>query len=115
MVAKMVLEPLVEPVFHTDSYGYRPRKSALDAVGKARQRCLQMDWVIDLDIQDFFGSLDHELMMKAVRHHTDLKWVHLYAERWLKAPLQRADGMRQERSAGTPQGGVATPLTQKVI
>ena len=112
MVAKMVLDPLVEPVFHPDSYGYRPRKSALDAVGKARQRCLAMDWVIDLDIQDFFGSLDHELMMKAVRHHTNLKWIHLYVERWLKAPLQRADGTLQERSAGTPQGGVASPYSR---
>jgi RNA-directed DNA polymerase len=115
MVAKMVLEPLVEPVFHQDSYGYRPGKSALDAVGKARQRCLEMDWVIDLDIQDFFGSLDHELMMKAVRHHTNLKWIHLYVERWLKAPLQRADGTLQERSAGTPQGGVASPVLSNLF
>jgi RNA-directed DNA polymerase len=111
----MVLEPLVEPMFHPDSYGYRPCKSALDAVGKARQRCLEMDWVLDLDIQDFFGSLDHELMMKAVRHHTDLKWLHLYAERWLKAPLQRADGTLQERSAGTPQGGVASPVLSNLF
>lgn len=110
MVTKMVLEPLVEPQFHPDSYGYRPGKSALDAVGKARKRCLDMNWVIDLDIQDFFGSLDHELMMKAVRHHTDLKWIHLYVERWLRAPLPMADGTLKERSAGTPQGGVASPV-----
>jgi len=110
MVAKMTLEPKVEPEFHTDSYGYRPGKSALDAVGKARERCLRMDWVIDLDIRDFFGSLDHNLMMKAVRHHTDLKWIHLYVQRWLTAPVQREDGTLEERTAGTPQGGVISPL-----
>lgn len=109
-VAKLVLEPLVEPIFHRDSYGYRPGRSALDAVGVARKRCWRMDWVIDLDIRDFFGSLDHELMMKAVKRHTDLKWIHLYAERWLKAPLQLEDGELKERNAGTPQGGVISPL-----
>jgi group II intron reverse transcriptase/maturase len=114
-VAKMVLEPLLEPVFHPDSYGYRPNKSALDAVGQARKRCLEMDWVIDLDIRDFFGSLDHELMMKALRHRTEVQWVHLYAERWLKAPLQREDGSLESGVSGTPQGGVVTPFTQKVI
>jgi len=110
MVAKLVLEPLVEPKFHPDSYGYRPSRSALDAVGVARKRCWRKDWVIDLDIRDFFGSLDHGLMMKAVKFHTDLKWVHLYVERWLKAPLQLADGTRKERGSGTPQGGVISPL-----
>jgi RNA-directed DNA polymerase len=110
MVAKLTLEPLVEPGFHEDSYGYRPGKSALDAVGAARARCRRMDWVIDLDISDFFGSLDHELMMKAVKHHTDLAWIHLYVERWLKAPVQRADGSIELRTAGTPQGGVVSPL-----
>lgn len=110
MVAKMTLEPLVEPKFHQDSYGYRPARSALDAVGTARKRCWKMDWVIDLDIRDFFGSLDHELMMKAVKYHTDLKWLHLYVDRWLKAPLQVADGTLKERTSGTPQGGVVSPL-----
>lgn len=110
MVAKLVLEPLVEPKFHPDSYGYRPGRSALDAVGVARKRCWRKDWVIDLDIRDFFGSLDHGLMMKAVEFHTDLKWVYLYVERWLKAPLQLADGTRKERRSGTPQGGVISPL-----
>jgi group II intron reverse transcriptase/maturase len=109
-VAKMVLEPFLEPVFHPDSFGYRPNKSALDAVGQARKRCLEMDWVIDLDIRDFFGSLDHELMMKALRHRTEVQWVHLYAERWLKAPLQREDGSLEPRVSGTPQGGVISPL-----
>jgi len=110
MVAKLTLEPRVEPVFHRDSYGYRPGKSALDAVKVARERCLRMDWVIDLDIRDFFGSLDHGLLMKAVRHHTELKWIHLYVERWLKAPVQRVDGTLEPRTAGTPQGGVISPL-----
>jgi len=73
MVAKMTFEPMVEPVFHHDSYGYRPHKSALDAVDAARKRCWQMDWVIDLDIRDFFGSIDHELMLKAVKRHTNPK------------------------------------------
>lgn len=110
MVAKLVLEPLVEPVFHPDSYGYRPGKSALDAVGKARERCMRMDWVIDLDIKGFFDNLRHDLVLKALRHHTDLKWLHLYVERWLKAPLQREDGSLEDRPTGTPQGGVISPL-----
>jgi len=110
MVAKLTLEPRVEPVFHPDSYGYRPGKSALDAVGVARERCLRMDWVIDLDIRDFFGSLDHDLLLKAVRHHTDLKWVQLYVARWLTAPQELGDGTREIRRRGTPQGGVISPL-----
>jgi group II intron reverse transcriptase/maturase len=109
-VAKMVLEPMVEPQFHPDSYGYRPGKSALDAVAAARQRCWRMDWVIDLDISAFFDNLRHDLVMKAVAHHTDLKWLHLYVERWLKAPLQLKDGTLKDRTAGTPQGGVVSPL-----
>ena len=115
MVAKLTFEPMGEPMFHPDSYGYRPGKSALDAVGKARKRCLSRDWVIDLDIRDFFGSLDHELMMKAVEHHTDLKWIHLYMQRWLKAPLQLADGTLRERIAGTPQGGVISPVAANLF
>jgi len=106
----MVLEPMVEPKFHPDSYGYRPGKSALDAVGMARQRCWRMDWVIDLDISGFFDNLSHELVIKAVKHHTDTKWLHLYMERWLKAPLQLEDGTLKDRTAGTPQGGVVSPL-----
>ena len=109
-VAKLVLEPLVEPIFHPDSYGYRPGKSALDAVGKARERCMRMDWVVDMDIKGFFDNLRHDLVLKALRHHTDLKWIHLYVERWLKAPLQREDGTLEDRNAGTPQGGVVSPL-----
>ena len=109
-VVKMVLEPVVEPVFHEDSYGYRPGRSALDAVGAARKRCWQADWVIDLDIKDFFGSLDHDLVERAVAHHTDLPWVRLYIARWLRAPVQRPDGTMEPRTKGTPQGGVISPL-----
>ena len=109
-VVKMVLEPLVEPTFHEDSYGYRPGKSALDAVGTARKRCWETDWVIDLDIKAFFDSMPHDLVERAVAHHTDLPWVRLYIARWLRAPVQRPDGTLEERTKGTPQGGVISPL-----
>jgi RNA-directed DNA polymerase len=110
MVAKTYFEPLVEPSFHQDSYGYRPGKSAIDAVGAARQRCWRYDWVLDLDIKGFFDNIDHDLMMRAVRKHTDCKWLVLYMERWLKAPAQLADGSIVSRDRGTPQGGVISPL-----
>jgi RNA-directed DNA polymerase len=87
-VARRYLEPILEPVFHADSYGYRPGKSAIDAVHQARQRCWRYDWVLDLDIKGFFDNIDWELLLKAVRHHTDCPWVLLYIERWLKAPMQ---------------------------
>src|SRR5271166_5928905 len=110
MVVKRHLEPLVEPKFHPDSYGYRPGKSALDAVGTARQRCWRHDWVLDLDIKAFFDSIETELLMRAVRKHTDCPWVLLYIDRWLKAPVQMADGSLVGRERGTPQGGVISPL-----
>jgi len=106
MVVKMYLEPKVEPYFHPDSYGYRPLKSAIQAVGVTRQRCWCYNWVLDLDIKAFFDNLDHELLMRAVRKHTDCKWVILYIERWLKAPAQLEDGTQINRNKGTPQGGV---------
>ena len=109
-VVKMVLEPEVEPKFHPDSYAYRPNKSALDAVATARQRCWRANWVIDLDIKAFFDSLDHDLVLRAVAHHTDSPWVRLYIGRWLCAPVQMADGTLAERTRGTPQGGVVSPL-----
>lgn len=114
-VVKNYLEPLVEPKFHADSYGYRPKKSALDAVGVARVRCWKQDWCIDLDIKGFFDNLNHELMMKAVRFHTDNKWVHLYIDRWLKAPMKEEDGQLKERTCGTPQGGVVSPLLANIF
>ena len=109
-VVKMYLEPQVEPYFHPDSYGYRPGKSALDAVGITRKRCWRQDWVIDLDIKGFFDNLDHSLVMKAVRHHTQCRWILLYVERWLKTPVQREDGSQEVRTKGSPQGSVISPL-----
>lgn len=114
MVVKLYLEPEVEPEFHPDSYGYRPNKSAHDAVAKATERCHQKWWVIDLDIKSFFDSLDHELMMKMVRLHTNSRWILLYIERWLKAPLQREDGTLVARDRGSPQGSVISPLLANI-
>jgi len=110
MVVKSRLEPVVDPLFHPDSYGYRPGKSALEAVGQTRQRCWKLDWVIDLDIKGFFDNIDHDLLMRAVKKHAKEKWVVLYIERWLKAPAQAEDGHVTERGKGTPQGGVVSPL-----
>ena len=109
-VVKQRLEPELEKHFHPDSYGYRPGKSALDAVGKARKNCWKYDWVLDLDIKGFFENIDHDLLMKAVRWHTDDKWVILYIERWLNAPISMQDGTQIHPEKGTPQGGVASPL-----
>ena len=108
-VVKMVLEPEVEKVFHPDSYGYRPGRSALDAVAVARRRCWEFDWVIDLDIRAFFDSMPHDLVERAVAHHTDLAWVRLYVGRWLRAAVVRPDGTREERTQGTPQGSPLSP------
>ncbi len=110
MVVKHTLEPLLEPHFHRDSYGYRPGKSALDAVGVARQRCWKRAWVLDLDIKGFFDNIDHKLMLKAVQHHTDCRWILLYVERWLKCPVQYPNGTIKASTLGTPQGGVISPL-----
>jgi RNA-directed DNA polymerase len=109
-VVRRYLEPLLEPWFHQDSYGYRPGRSAIDAIRTARQRCWRADWVVDLDIQGFFDSIDHGLLLKALRKHTDCRWVLLYVERWLKAPMQFEDGRLEPRTTGTPQGGVVSPL-----
>lgn len=110
MVVKQYLEPILEPQFHRDSYGYRPGKSALQAVGAARKRCWEYHWAIDLDIKGFFDEIDHELLIRAVRKHTDCKWVLLYIERWLKVPAQLPNGTLLDREKGTPQGGVVSPL-----
>src|SRR5229473_8076807 len=109
-VVKARLEPEVEPLFHADSYGYRPGKSALDAVGQARKRCWRFDWVLDLDIQGFFDNLDQNLLLRAVKKHAPEQWIVLYIERWLKAPVQEENGRLVPREKGTPQGGVASPL-----
>jgi RNA-directed DNA polymerase len=104
------LEPRVEKIFHTDSDGYRVGRSAIDAVAKCRQRCWRYDWVIDLDIQKFFDSCPHDLIVKAVEVNTDAPWVLLYVKRWLTAPMQQPDGTLQQRDRGTPQGSAVSPV-----
>jgi RNA-directed DNA polymerase len=106
----MVLEPVMEPMFHPDSYGYRPGRSALDAVGVCRERCWQRAWVIDLDVQSFFDTVPHEPILRAVGKHTDQRWVLLYVQRWLTAPVQQSDGTLVVRDRGTPQGSAISPL-----
>jgi len=109
-VVAMMLEPDVERVFHVDSYGYRPGKSALDAVEVCKQRCWRRPWVVDLDIQGFFDNVPHAEIMAAVEKHTNLPWVVLYVKRWLVAPIQRPDGSRVIPDKGTPQGSAISPL-----
>ncbi|NYB76115.1 hypothetical protein HZF24_18365 [Sedimentibacter hydroxybenzoicus DSM 7310] len=105
MVVKMYLEPKIESIFHEDSYGYRPNKSALDAIGQARQRCWKHDYVIEFDIKGLFDNIDHELLIKAVKFHTKESWILLYIERWLKAPFI-VRNEKIERTSGTPQGSL---------
>lgn len=109
-VVKMYMEPEVDPLFHPDSYGYRPKRSTLDAVATCRERCWRYDWVIDLDIRAFFDSIPHSLLLSAVSKHTDLPWVLLYVQRWLEAPLQKEDGTIVARDLGTPQGSAISPF-----
>ena len=105
----MWLEPRLDPIFRDDSYGYRPGKSALEAVAVTRRRCWDQDWVVEFDIRGLFDNLDHALLMKALRKHCQEPWILLYVERWLKAPLRTVDGQLLERDKGTPQGGDTTP------
>jgi len=109
-VVALELEPRTEQIFHDDSYGYRPGRSPLMAVEKCRERCWKKDWILDLDVQKFFDSVDHDLMVKAVEANTDQKWVVLYVRRWLKAPMQLPDGTVVERDRGTPQGSAVSPV-----
>ena len=109
-VAKRYLEPLVEPYFHKDSYGYRPGKSAIQAVGVTRKRCWKYEWVLEFDIKGLFDNINHDLLIRAVRKRTNCKWLLLYIDRWLKAPFQREDGMLVQRIKGTPLGGCDKPL-----
>jgi group II intron reverse transcriptase/maturase len=115
MVVKQLIEPDLEPIFLADSYGYRPRKSALDAVGVTRQRCWKQDWVLEFDIKGLFDNIDHELMLRAVRKHVTCKWALLYIERWLTAPMEQDDGRRTARTRGTPQGGVISPILSNLF
>ena len=109
-VVKDFLEPILEPLFHVSSFGYRPGRSAHDALAQCQHNCIHHSWVVDLDIMGFFDNISHEWMMKMLNHHTQEKWVLLYAERWLKAGIEQADGSIAARQKGTPQGGVASPL-----
>nr|WP_276977135.1 group II intron reverse transcriptase/maturase [Ferrimicrobium acidiphilum] len=108
--AAMLLEEKLEPIFHQDSYGYRPRRSAHDAQAVTRKRCWKQDWILDLDVRAFFDSVPHDLLLKAVAHHTEERWVLLYIERWLKAPMQMPDGTMVARGKGTPQGSPISAL-----
>jgi RNA-directed DNA polymerase len=114
-VVKDYLEPILDACFHVDSYGYRPQKSAKEALAMARARCWRYDWILELDIKSFFDNLSHELLLRALRRHTDCKWVLLYVERWLKAPVQLQDGSLEARDKGTPQGGVVSPLLSNLF
>ena len=114
MVVKQLIEPDLDPIFLPDSYGYRPRKSALDAVGVTRERCWKYDWVLEFDIKGLFDNINHELLLRAVRKHVKCKWSLIYIERWLKAPMEQ-DGIRKERTLGTPQGGVISPILSNLF
>jgi group II intron reverse transcriptase/maturase len=114
-VARLYLEPEVESLFHPDSYGYRPGRSAHDALATCRQRCWRYNWAIDLDLRAFFDSLDHSLVLKAVAHHTNLRWILLYVERWLKAPLALEDGTLRQRDRGSPQGSAISPVLANIF
>jgi RNA-directed DNA polymerase len=110
--AAMALEPRTEAIFHEDSYGYRPRKGALDAVGRCRERCWAKSWVIDLDVRKFFDSVPWDLMVKAVQANVthEQRWITLYVRRWLAAPIVMPDGGTRARDKGTPQGSAISPV-----
>ena len=110
MVVRLYFEPSVDKIFCKDSYGYRPNKSAIEAIKVIRERCWKYDWVLEFDIKGLFDNIDHNLLMKAVRKHTEEKWIIIYIERWLKAPFKMKDGTLIERKSGTPQGGVISPV-----
>jgi len=110
MVVKLQIEPELEAHFHSDSFGYRPNKSAHDALRLAKQRCRKRAWVLDMDIKAFFDTIDHDLLMRCVKRHVKESWQRLYIERWLKVPLENASGKIEQRDRGTPQGGVISPL-----
>ncbi len=110
MVSKIYFEPNVEKIFYEDSYGYRPNKSAIQAVGVLRERCWRKDWVVDFDIKGLFDNIRHDYLIEMVKRHTEEQWIILYIERWLKTSFKMQDGTIVERTAGTPQGGVISPV-----
>jgi len=114
-VVKMVLEPLLEPVFDENSFGYRPGRSALDAIAVVRRRSWEYDWVVEFDIKGLFDNIDHGLLLRALRKHCKIPWVLLYVERWLKAPMETGEGKQVARERGTPQGGVVSPVLSNLF
>jgi RNA-directed DNA polymerase len=114
-VVKLKIEPILDPIFHEDSYGYRPGKSAKQAIAVTRKRCWQYDWIVEFDIKAAFDQMDHALLMKAVRSHIKEGWLLLYIERWLTAPFETADGVTLPRTQGTPQGGVISPILMNLF
>jgi RNA-directed DNA polymerase len=114
-VVKLMIEPILDPIFHEDSYGYRPGKSAKQAIAVTRKRCWQYDWVVEFDIKAAFDQIDHTLLMKAVRSHIKERWILLYIERWLSAPFETAEGLNLPRTRGTPQGGVVSPILMNLF
>lgn len=110
MVVKILLEPILEPIFDDDSYGYRPRRSAHQAIAITRQRCWKYDWVVEFDVKGLFDNISHSLLMKALEKHCKESWILLYVQRWLTAPLETKEGIQTARRKGTPQGGVISPL-----
>jgi len=110
MVVKLYFEPCVEPMFYEDSYGYRPNKSAIQAVEVTRTRCWRRDWVLEFDIKGLFDNIRHDYLIEMVKKHTKQEWIILYIQRWLMAPFQKEDGTIVPRTSGTPQGGVISPV-----
>ncbi|MEW9581705.1 reverse transcriptase domain-containing protein [Paraburkholderia sp. DGU8] len=110
-----VVEPILDPIFHEDSYGYRPGQSAKQAIAVTSKRCWQYDWVVEFDIKAAFDQIDHALLLKAVRSHIKEDWIPLYIERWLTAPFETADGISVPRARGTPQGGVVSPILMNLF
>ena len=115
MVVKRQIETRLEEIFHEDSYGYRPNKSAIQAIERARKKCWQNNWVVDIDIKGFFDNIDHNLLMKAVEHHIKESWMKLYIQRWLTVSSETRSGETEERTIGTPQGGVISPLLANIF
>jgi RNA-directed DNA polymerase len=115
MVTKSHIEPLVEPKFHDDSYGYRPGRNQHHAIAKARQRCWHYDWVLEIDIKGFFDNLDHSLTMEVLSKHTQDKWILLYVKRWLEADEQAQDGTLHTKEKGSPQGSVVSPILSNIF
>lgn len=114
-VVKRIIEPVLDPIFHPDSYGYRPGRSAKQAIAVTRKRCWQYDWVVEFDIKAAFDQIDHGLLFKAVRSHIKERWILLYLERWLTAPFETPGGEQVPRQRGTPQGGVVSPILMNLF